>query len=140
MEKKCYRLNEAKMYVDISDGTAIIINSVTGIYFGLNSFGTVVFERILDGAAIEDIAIFVKQVPGVPDNFDDSLGVFVKSLMENEIIIPRDDYSSVTVSIDAEVAEADGFVPICTAYQDVQELLFADPIHEVEEDEGWKPE
>ena len=29
---------------------------------------------------------------------------------------------------------------VCKEYKDVQELLFADPIHEVSEEEGWKPE
>ena len=140
MEKKCYQLNEAKMYADISEGTAIIINSVTGIYYGLNPFGTVIFDRILDGAAVEDIVSSVMRIPGAAEDFGKSLDAFVKSLLENEIVIPGNDKSPVTVPIDPEVAVADGFVPICTAYQDVQELLFADPIHEVEEDEGWKPE
>ena len=31
-------------------------------------------------------------------------------------------------------------MPTCNEYNDVQELLFADPIHEVKEEEGWKPE
>ena len=30
--------------------------------------------------------------------------------------------------------------PDCIEYKDVQELLFADPIHEVDEETGWTPE
>ena len=56
-----------------------------------------------------------------------------------EIMIPGE-VSSRPAEIDPEVAKADDFIPVCTEYQDVQELLFADPIHEVDVDEGWKPE
>lgn len=31
-----YNLNEAKMFSDIADGVAIVINSETGIYYGMN--------------------------------------------------------------------------------------------------------
>jgi len=37
-------------------------------------------------------------------------------------------------------AAADAFTPECKEYRDVQELLYADPIHEVEEETGWTPE
>ena len=42
-----YVLNEAKMFTDITDGIAIIINSETGIYYGLNAFATNVYENIV---------------------------------------------------------------------------------------------
>ena len=34
-----YVLNDAKMFSDIADGIAIVINSETGIYYGMNGFG-----------------------------------------------------------------------------------------------------
>ena len=39
-----YALNESKMFMDIEDGVAIIINSETGIYYGFNAFGTSVLN------------------------------------------------------------------------------------------------
>ena len=38
-----YTLNNDKMFVDITDGIAIVINSETGIYYGMNALGTNVF-------------------------------------------------------------------------------------------------
>jgi hypothetical protein len=40
-----YKLNEDKMFADIADGVAIIINGETGIYYGMNEFGTSIFEN-----------------------------------------------------------------------------------------------
>ena len=41
-----YVLNEEKMFADVTDGIAIIINSETGIYYGLNGLGTAVYENL----------------------------------------------------------------------------------------------
>ena len=50
-----YALNEEKMFVDITDGIAIVINSETGIYYGMNTLGTSVFENIIKGISVENI-------------------------------------------------------------------------------------
>ncbi|MBP3269990.1 MAG: PqqD family protein [Bacteroidales bacterium] len=140
MKSLAFQLNEAKMFADITDGIAIVINSATGIYYGMNGFGTAIFENLLEGSSTSDIAAAVKEIPGVSEDFDSALDAFIDSLVEFELVVPRDEAYVRTVSIDPSVAVADEFKPVCTAYQDVQELLFADPIHEVDVDEGWKPE
>ena len=61
-------------------------------------------------------------------------------LLSFDMIIPAPDGPSVPVTLSAKDAQFDNFIPTCNEYNDVQELLFADPIHEVKEDEGWKPE
>lgn len=42
--------------------------------------------------------------------------------------------------IDKNAGEEDNFILDVKEYNDAQELLLADPIHEVKEDEGWSPE
>lgn len=134
-----YRLNEYKMYADITEGTAVIINSETGIYFGLNGFGTSIFENLLGGASVEDIVSTVAALPGAPEDFSQILDAFISDLLRKEILEAAEE-SSAEVRIDASAAERDAFGPYCQEFQDAQELLLADPIHEVREDEGWSPE
>ena len=55
MESKNYQLNEAKMFADVTDGIAIIINAVTGIYYGMNGYGTGIFSSLLAGASTADV-------------------------------------------------------------------------------------
>ena len=50
-----YVLNDEKMFADITDGIAIIINSETGIYYGMNALGTAVYENLINGASTESI-------------------------------------------------------------------------------------
>lgn len=134
-----YKLNETEMFADITDGIAIIINSVTGIYYGMNGYGTSLFENLLAGSSVEDIVASAQRIPGYTEEMKSHIEVFLKTLVDCHIVIPADASSREAV-LDSGAAVADGFVPVCNEYSDVQELLFADPIHEVEEDKGWVPE
>ena len=135
-----YVLNEAKMFTDITDGIAIIINSETGIYYGLNAFATNVYENIVSGASIEDIKEELKNIN--PDNnaILDNFEAFIKAMAEKEILILSSEDKNETAQIDKNLAKEDNFILELKEYNDAQELLLADPIHEVKDETGWTPE
>ena len=135
-----YQLNDAKMFADVTDGIAIIINSLTGIYYGMNGLGTGIFDSFLKGASVEDVLAAFKALPGAPADCEARLQAFIDTLLGFEVIVPAATESSAPVTLVEKDAVFDKFTPTCNEYNDVQELLFADPIHEVKEDEGWKPE
>lgn len=139
MESRNYQLNESKMFADVTDGIAIIINASTGIYYGMNGYGTGIFSNLLEGSSTADVLAAIKALPGAPDNVETALETFLETLLGFEIIIPAPE-SAREASLVAKDAVFDQFIPVCKEYKDVQELLFADPIHEVSEEEGWKPE
>ena len=130
-----YRLNDDKMFADITDGIAIIINSETGIYYGMNAFGTQVYENLAQGVSADKILEKLKEF-GVDEMF---FNAFVEALVEKEILLPASD-TGAEVNLDFEIAKADKFTLKLKEYNDAQELLLADPIHEVKEDKGWSPE
>ena len=140
MQEQHYQLNEAKMFADVSEGTAIVIDSTTGIYYGMNRLGTSIYECLQAGSSTTDILAAIKFLPGASLDFEASFEQFINTLLEYGIIVPCEAASSADPVIDPAVADADAFLPECTAYQDVQELLYADPIHEVDAEEGWMPE
>jgi len=134
-----YTLNEAKMFADITDGIAIVINSETGIYYGMNGLGTSVFQNIIDGVSTENIASALKSVAGAPADVEARLNAFVDALKEKELIVDGADNGN-AANIDEEAATADAFEMSVKEYNDAQEMLLADPIHEVKEETGWTPE
>ena len=131
-------LNEEKMFADITDGVAIVINSETGIYYGMNTLGSAVLENIINGASLENILKALKALPNVPADMEAKLNAFVDELKAKELVIEGgDDAAEANISTEAV---ADGFDLTVDEYSDAQELLLADPIHEVKEDTGWTPE
>ena len=134
-----YQLNEEKMFADITDGVAIIINSETGIYYGMNEFGTNVYENIANGVSVEDILTAIKSLSGVPADIEERLNNFVSSMIEFGVVIEAPE-NNASADINADIAKESDFVLSVSEYNDAQELLLADPIHEVKEETGWTPE
>lgn len=133
-----YKLNEEEMFCDIADNFAIIINSKTGIYYGINTFGTAIFEPLLKGASTGSILAAWRQLPGAPADAEEKLHAFMKKLTDYQIII-NGPSSEQPVTLDARLAEQDHFTPDVSEYSDAQEMLLADPIHDVKKETGWQP-
>lgn len=133
-----YKLNENKMFADITDGMAIIINSETGIYYGLNELGTEVFSNLLNGISSDDIIKHLKQWSKTAEK---KFEKFINFILENEIMIESNEGNKdAEINIDKEIAKKCKYILKAEQYLDAQELLLADPIHEVKEEEGWSPE
>lgn len=133
-----FALNDEKMFADITDGVAIVINSETGIYYGMNALGTAVFENLLNGVSTENILKALKALPNVPQDIENTFNVFINKIQEKEFVIPAD--ASDQEASFSEENYADGFEITVDEYDDAQELLLADPIHEVKEETGWTGE
>lgn len=133
-----YQINEAKMFADITGELAIIINSETGVYYGMNPFTTTIFENIINGATIESIADSLSVIEGAPADIADKLQTFVSELLAKEILV--EGTGSAEVNINTDYARESQFQISWDEFKDAQELLLADPIHEVREEEGWTPE
>ena len=134
-----YILNEEKMFSDIADGIAIIINNENGLYYGMNSFATEVFQAIMKGATENQLIESVKNFSNCPEDFEIKLKLFIDKLKSLEILI-EGNVNTEEYSINEESALKDSFILEVKEYNDAQELLLADPIHEVKEETGWTPE
>ena len=133
-----YVLNDAKMFADITDGIAIVINSDTGIYYGMNGFGTAVFQALIQGASEEDLLAAVKGLAGAPADIEARFNAFMNEIKSKELVVEGS--GSGAAVIDAAIAAADKFDLSIKEYNDAQEMLLADPFHEVKETTGWTPE
>lgn len=135
-----YVLNDEKMFADITDGVAIIINSETGIYYGMNSFATSVYQNVVAGNSVESILKEIKtNVSELPADFEENFKMFIDAMVEKELLL-ESGASEGNIDIDFEAAKEDNYILELKEYNDAQELLLADPIHEVKEETGWTPE
>jgi len=131
-----YQLNEAEMFFDMTEGVAVVINFATGEYYGTTPLGSEVLNRFLKGNSKESILKALSALKGCPANFSEILDQFEKQLLEKHILIPGPAAAGGDEPID-ESLSSDGFDMELNEYKEVQDLLLADPVHEVEEDAGW---
>ena len=131
-----YKLNDEKMFADVTDGVAILINFETGVYYGMNKLGTAIYENLNKGITAEKILEKLKTFDGFSEEkFND----FIKMMTEKNLMVEAEDVNnSEEVELDEETAKEEEFIPVVNEYLDAQELLLADPIHEVKE--YWSPE
>jgi len=135
-----YQLNETKMFADIADGLAIVINSETGIYYGMNKLSTAIFEKLTAGFNDDVIFQALQKMPNAPEDLELKFKAFIRELTGNNLILENAVQNSGDITFDAALLEDEGFTLSVTEYSDAQELLMADPIHEVKETTGWTPE
>ena len=134
-----YVLNEEKMFADVTDDIAIIINSETGIYYGLNALGTTIFENITNNVPTNAILSALKSIEDCPLDIEEKLNSFIQKLIDLEVLKEGEPCSK-NAQIKEQTAKDDLFKMNVSEYNDAQELLLADPIHEVKEETGWTPQ
>lgn len=131
-----YKLNEEKMFFDVADGQAVVINIVTGMYYGTNALGSVVLERLVKGNAPEEIEKAVKDLDNCPADINNKLAAFIDKLIDAEILVSGETVPGGSEAIDQSVVE-EGFDLTLDEFAEVQDLLLADPIHDVDVEQGW---
>lgn len=131
-----YKLNDEKMFYDMAEGQAIVINFTSGMYYGTSSLGSAVLDALLSGASVNAALNAVKALPGCPEDIDAQMDAFIKALFDKEVIVEIDGEGNDTVNIDASALN-DGFVLTVDEFTEVQDLIMADPVHDVDVEQGW---
>lgn len=130
-----YKINEEKMFYDMAEGQAIVINFTTGMYYGTSSLGSAVLDALLAGADEAAILTAVQALPGCPADMDVQLKAFIAQLLEKEILVSADGEGT-ACTIDASALQ-DGFALTVDEFAEVQDLILADPVHDVDVEQGW---
>ena len=133
-----YRLNDAKVFSDVADGVAILIDMETGVYYGMNPFTTNVYENIADGVESEELISALTSVKGYNEEIKAKFLAFLQELEAHDFIT-ADAATVSTVHLNFDEYTYDDLDFVLSEYPDAAELLLADPIHQVKEETGWQP-
>jgi transposase-like protein len=138
-----FKINSSQVAQETIDGEVVIINLQSGIYYSLQNVGASIWGLIENGMTIDQtIDSIARQYDGNRSDIDSGVNQLITELKQADLIEPVEE----TVNPDAipteteiipETTEKPRFeMPVLQQYEDMQDLLLLDPIHEVD-DTGW---
>jgi hypothetical protein len=142
MEK--YQVNSTKVVAETIDGEVVIVNLEKGDYYSLVKSGAQIWGKIEQNLTLSQILQqMIAEYNDSEENITKNVKGFIEILKtEGLVLVEAIDIDSYTETNSA-VVENNGTgklefdLPTLEKYTDMEELLLLDPIHEVDEQQGW---
>jgi hypothetical protein len=133
---RCYVIVEKDIAHELIEGEAIIIHFSTGNYYSLNGIAAELWAWMEAGASYGEITSAFQNLS--PEQMAD-IDSFLEGLMKEGLITAPDEKTLVKRKTDQLPAPGTRTfsVPRFDKYNDMQNLLLSDPIHEVDDQRGW---
>lgn len=140
-----FRVNSPQVVHEMIDGEVVIVNLKKGDYYSLVKAGADIWNSIILGLSKSEIVDAVcKRYEGDRATIEFAIDTFIEQLQQEEMISLDKTLGSVAASsaegntATPEVKEKQVFeAPSLQKYTDMEELLALDPIHDVDEEQGW---
>jgi hypothetical protein len=141
-----FRPNSPRVIGEVMDDEAILIDLESGSYFSLVGTGALIWAGVEQGASIDEmVAALDRACGGVPADTGQLVSDFLDDLASHDLVVATEGPAPAG-GADSEVPSA-GVAssagprvfepPSLQQFDDMQELILLDPIHEVDEQEGW---
>ena len=129
MMNVCYAVAGPDIVFENFGGDLVVLDIGTGRYFGFNPTAARVWEALMAGASPGSIAEL---------GFDAAaLGGFVEKLADYELIVPVTHSGGPVPDQLQGALAADLSAPTFEVYEDLADLIVADPIHDADDQQGW---
>ncbi len=128
-----YRLSEPNAAHEDFDGESVMLDFETGKYFSLSKSASFIVESILSGASVDET---VAQCAGANHLGRASVNGLLQRLVAYGLI-EQTPAPSTGYRADKAVSSPVDEPPVVEVFDDLADLIMADPIHEVDEERGW---
>lgn len=139
-----YLINTSKTISETLDGETIIINLENGNYYSVNPTASILWDMLSTGRSRADILrSFIARYDASADTIEKSVLDCLDFLKHDGLILETTPPSPTSSPESPLSLMKESFLPLkVDRYDDMQEMLLADPIHDVDQT-GWpnmKPE
>jgi hypothetical protein len=128
---RVYAINAPDVVAEDFNGQIVILNLANGHYFSLQGIAFAIWTQLLAGHAPAKILASIDEARR--EMVDESMR-FIGRLVELNLIVAKPSDADASGAIDATWL---GESPQIEIFDDLAELIFADPIHDVDEQAGW---
>jgi hypothetical protein len=132
-----FKLREGKVVDEAIDGEVIIIQLERGTYFSLGGSGEEIWQLFRAGYdELGAAEILRERYPEQAGEIEPALGALVATMLEEGVLERDDEPGAPSAPADASPGDGRFEEPKLERYDDMQDFLLLDPIHEVHET-GW---
>jgi hypothetical protein len=138
-----FQVNAPSVAAEVISDEVMIVNLEAGNYYSLRNTGAEVWTLVEQGFTPAEIAgLLEARYQGDPAEMKRAVISFLEELESEQIIVPRTSAPGNTPAPaprgETSVGAASVFAaPALEKYTDMQELLQVDPIHDVDDEQGW---
>jgi len=134
---KGFRVDSGHVVGDVfEDGEAAVIDLRNGVYFSLNSTGALLWPLLVEGTTVDALVARVLSSTDQVSSVVPAIESFVAALVAAQLIEEVDDVDAGMVERVAPAGQQPFVAPELERFDDLQDLLLLDPIHDVS-DRGW---
>jgi hypothetical protein len=132
-----FRINSPSIVNETIDGEAVMINLDTGSYYSTDRIGAIVWSWIDAGHSIDEIlGMLTARYTGDLTAIESATRLFIRQLVVEALIVPAPSDAR-SPQLAPSNGDRETFVaPTLERYDDMKDLLLADPIHDVDA-AGW---
>lgn len=127
--KQSYKVAGPDIVFEQFDGDLVVLNLGTGQYFGFNAAAAAVWTVLMAGVRPEQMVVCGLELS--------SLSTFVERLVALGLIVPDPQGSGTLTNELRSLLTTDTSPPTVDTYDDLADLIVADPIHDVDQRAGW---
>jgi len=127
-----FRLRSRDIASEDFDGEYVVLDLASGKYFSLLGGSAIVWRGIMAGHSLDSLCA---QMPA-DDAKRQAVGQLLEALVGHALIISDEQVGEAPAEISAELAASAGPFEV-DVFDDLADLLVADPIHDVDPETGW---
>jgi hypothetical protein len=137
-----WSINAPTVVSETVEGETIVVNLASGAYYSLLGAAARIWSGLITTGRLEDAVHTLAQTYAAPaETLAQDAASFLQELIKEQLLVPAGEQHSLVNALPASVAQAQGewvayVPPVMEKFDDMQEMLVLDPIHEVSA-AGW---
>ena len=140
--KKFYTVNRPMVSAEDFDGETVVIHFDTGNYYSLDNFGSLLWQAIESGSNLGQLPeILQNHFPAAETAWADLVDKVTAELLKEDLIRPlAEPPQKPSKDLDLTIlgpAPRPADLGTVSKFDDLQEMLLMDPIHDIDDEAGW---
>ncbi len=126
-----FELNRPDVVTEAFDGEFVVLDLSSGVYFAFQGSGNAIWQALEQGARPGDI---LAVLDASESEHRAAVAAFIEALIAAKLIRPAAVQTPTPTPFAGVQVETP---PVLERFEDLAELILADPIHDADADRGW---